>query len=68
MTIFLSHEGDTVVVRFGTIQAHGLGTLYADGWADVNPGEAFQGIPYAELRAMGPGRHDVEEGRNAVSN
>jgi hypothetical protein len=30
---------------------------------NVRPGGNFDGIPYAELKAMGPGRHEVPAAR-----
>jgi hypothetical protein len=34
-----------------------------DFYEEVRPGGNFRGIPYAELKLMGPGRHEVPSSR-----
>jgi hypothetical protein len=60
-TLFLSAgPGGAVTVRLPS----GFGEGDAVDFSRVvRPGGDFEGIPYAELKAMGPGRHEVPASR-----
>lgn len=64
VTIFIQAVPDveTLVVRLPCPPGPGPKVDFS---REIDPGGDFDGIPYEELRAMGPGRHDVPAARFA---
>lgn len=57
MSEILEFADDFIFVRYVCNEPG----LCADGGTSVRPGESYEGFTYEDLRAMGPGRHDLSK-------